>query len=58
MTTPALPAPPALLPPVSPDVVAEAVEGLTSRLRKKLDDAIGHYAAEPVARSHCHTLPS
>ncbi|MFG3510333.1 hypothetical protein ACGF5F_33100 [Streptomyces sp. NPDC047821] len=27
-------------PPVAPDVVAEAVEGLTSRLRKKLDAAV------------------
>ena len=35
------------LPPVAADVVAEAVESLTSRLRKKLDDAIPHYAAAP-----------
>ncbi|MEV6192125.1 hypothetical protein AB0M19_06945 [Streptomyces sp. NPDC051920] len=36
------------LPPVAPDVVASAVEGLTSRLRKKLDAAITSYAALPV----------
>ncbi|GAA1017661.1 hypothetical protein Aple_024240 [Acrocarpospora pleiomorpha] len=36
------------LPPVAPDVVAAAVEGLTSRLRKKLDAAIEQYAALPV----------
>ncbi|MET7332041.1 hypothetical protein [Nonomuraea sp. NPDC005650] len=36
------------LPPVTPDVVAAAVEGLTSRLRKKLDAAIEQYAALPV----------
>jgi hypothetical protein len=36
------------LPPVAPDVVASAVEGLTSRLRKKLDAAIASYAALPV----------
>ncbi|MER7975256.1 hypothetical protein ABTX35_40705, partial [Streptomyces sp. NPDC096080] len=36
------------LPPVAPDVVAAAVEGLTSRLRKKLDAAIEGYAALPV----------
>ncbi|WP_428936264.1 hypothetical protein [Streptomyces sp. ACT015] len=35
------------LPPVAPDVVAAAVEGLTSRLRKKLDAAIEGYAALP-----------
>ncbi|MFI1356527.1 hypothetical protein ACH4TV_23555 [Streptomyces sp. NPDC020898] len=33
------------LPPVTPDVVAAAVENLTSRLRKKLDAAIEQYAA-------------
>ncbi|MBT2232438.1 SWIM zinc finger family protein [Nonomuraea sp. NEAU-A123] len=37
------------LPPVAPQVVAAAVEGLTSRLRKKLDAAIEQYAAVPVA---------
>ncbi|MFF5965102.1 hypothetical protein ACFY64_15455 [Streptomyces collinus] len=37
------------LPPVAPEVVAAAVEGLTSRLRKKLDAAIESYAALPVA---------
>ncbi|WP_329172805.1 hypothetical protein [Streptomyces sp. NBC_01477] len=36
------------LPPVAPDVVASAVETLTSRLRKKLDAAIESYAAVPV----------
>lgn len=36
------------LPLVTPDVVASAVEGLTSRLRKKLDAAIASYAALPV----------
>ncbi|MFD5632892.1 hypothetical protein ACFWJM_01900 [Streptomyces sp. NPDC127077] len=36
------------LPPVAPDVVASAVEGLTSRLRKKLDATIASYAALPV----------
>ncbi|MFD5519354.1 hypothetical protein [Streptomyces sp. NPDC127066] len=36
------------LPPVAPDVVASAVEGLTSRLLKKLDAAIASYAALPV----------
>ncbi|MDX3617783.1 SWIM zinc finger family protein [Streptomyces europaeiscabiei] len=36
------------LPPVAPDVVAAAVESLTSRLRKKLDAAIETYAAVPV----------
>ncbi|MFE2298579.1 hypothetical protein ACFXAW_10310 [Streptomyces sp. NPDC059445] len=36
------------LPPVAPDVVASAVEGLTSRLRKKLDATITSYAALPV----------
>lgn len=37
------------LPPAAPDVVAAAVEGLTSRLRKKLDAAVESYAALPVA---------
>ncbi|MER6155398.1 hypothetical protein ABT147_07590 [Streptomyces sp. NPDC001868] len=36
------------LPPAAPDVVAAAVESLTSRLRKKLDAAIETYAAVPV----------
>ncbi|WP_053846590.1 SWIM zinc finger family protein [Streptomyces sp. NRRL B-24085] len=36
------------LPPVAPEVVAAAVEHLTSRLRKKLDAAIETYTALPV----------
>ncbi|ACZ86803.1 SWIM zinc finger family protein [Streptosporangium roseum] len=36
------------LPPAAPHVVAAAVEGLTSRLRKKLDAAIEQYAATPA----------
>ncbi|ULR48634.1 hypothetical protein [Streptomyces deccanensis] len=36
------------LPPAAPDVVAAAVESLTSRLRKKLDAAVETYAALPV----------
>ncbi|WEH19999.1 SWIM zinc finger family protein [Streptomyces sp. VNUA24] len=36
------------LPPAAPEVVAAAVESLTSRLRKKLDAAIETYAALPV----------
>ncbi|MET9088119.1 hypothetical protein ABZX77_40620, partial [Streptomyces sp. NPDC004237] len=36
------------LPPVAPEVVAAAVEGLTTRLRKKLDAAIESYTALPV----------
>ena len=36
------------LPPAAPDVVAAAVEALTSRLRKKLDAAIEQYAAVPA----------
>lgn len=40
--------PPVALPPVAPHVVAAAVEGLTSRLRKKLDAAVEQYAALPV----------
>nr|WP_095877138.1 hypothetical protein [Streptomyces sp. TLI_235] len=37
------------LPPVAPEVLAAAVESLTSRLRKKLDAAIEQYAGLPVA---------
>lgn len=37
------------LPPAVPEVVAAAVEGLTPRLRKKLDTAVESYAALPVA---------
>lgn len=36
------------LPPVAPHVVAAAVAGLTSRLRKKLDAATEQYAAAPT----------
>ncbi|GAA4219530.1 hypothetical protein [Actinocatenispora rupis] len=36
------------LPPVAPDVLAEAVEGLSPRLRKKLDTTIERYATAPV----------
>ncbi|WP_405918127.1 hypothetical protein [Streptomyces sp. NBC_00728] len=36
------------LPPVAPEVLAAAVEGLTARLRRKLDAAIESYAALPV----------
>lgn len=36
------------MPPVAPEVVAAAVESLTSRLRKKLDAAVETYAALPV----------
>ncbi|GAA0685548.1 SWIM zinc finger family protein [Kitasatospora atroaurantiaca] len=36
------------LPAVAPEVLAAAVESLTSRLRKKLDSAIEQYAALPV----------
>lgn len=36
------------LPPVAPEVVASAVEALTSRLRKKLDAAIETYTTLPV----------
>ncbi|WP_433236722.1 SWIM zinc finger family protein [Streptosporangium sp. CA-135522] len=39
------------LPPAAPHVVAAAVESLTSRLRKKLDAAIGQYAAVFAATS-------
>ncbi|MEV4175549.1 hypothetical protein [Nonomuraea sp. NPDC049709] len=38
----------AQLPPAAPHVVAAAVEGLTSRLRKKLDAAVEQYAALAV----------
>ncbi len=49
MTTPAsTDSSTAQLPPVSPHVVAAAVESLTSRLRKKLDEAIELYAATPA----------
>lgn len=40
--------PTSTLPPVAPDVIADAVENLSPRLRKKLDTAIEQYAAEPV----------
>jgi hypothetical protein len=36
------------LPPVAPELVAAAVESLTTRLRKKLDAATESYAAVPV----------
>ncbi|MFG2340685.1 hypothetical protein [Streptomyces yangpuensis] len=36
------------LPPVAPEVLAEAVENLTARLRKKLDDATAGCAATAV----------
>ncbi|HEV2343675.1 MAG TPA: SWIM zinc finger family protein, partial [Actinocrinis sp.] len=36
------------LPPVAPDVIADAVENLSPRLRKKLDAAIEQYATTPV----------
>ncbi|MBD0418276.1 hypothetical protein H0H10_03675 [Streptomyces sp. TRM S81-3] len=36
------------LPPVAPEVVASAVEGLTTRLRGRLDAAVKALAAEPV----------
>ncbi|MFE6909847.1 hypothetical protein [Streptomyces erythrochromogenes] len=36
------------LPPVAPEVLAEAVENLTARLRKKLDDATAACAAAAV----------
>ncbi|WP_214411288.1 SWIM zinc finger family protein [Sphaerisporangium fuscum] len=39
--------PAAGLPPALPHVVAAAVEGLTTRLRKKLDAAVEQYAAVP-----------
>lgn len=45
MTSSALTVP---LPPVAAEVVAGAVEGLTSRLGKKLDAAIERYAAVPA----------
>ncbi|WP_449066508.1 SWIM zinc finger family protein, partial [Planomonospora algeriensis] len=43
------PVPETRLPPVEPDLVAEAVGGLTSRLRKRLDEAVERCAALPVA---------
>ncbi|MFI6800422.1 SWIM zinc finger family protein [Streptosporangium canum] len=49
MNSPTSTIPPAgQLPPAAPHVVAAAVEGLTSRLRKKLDAAIEQYAATPA----------
>ncbi|WP_405800117.1 hypothetical protein [Streptomyces sp. NBC_01506] len=39
------------LPPVAAQVVADAVESLTSRLRKKLDGAIERYGAVPATRA-------
>ncbi|WP_105970999.1 hypothetical protein [Streptomyces geranii] len=36
------------LPPVAPELVATAVESLTSRLRKKLDATVALYATTPV----------
>ncbi|MFI9629950.1 hypothetical protein [Streptomyces sp. NPDC052042] len=39
----------ALLPPVAPDVLADAVERLSARLRKKLDAAISGCADQPSA---------
>ncbi|MFJ9517974.1 hypothetical protein ACIRPK_06860 [Kitasatospora sp. NPDC101801] len=36
------------LPPVTPALLAAAVESLTSRLRKKLDATVGQYAELPV----------
>ncbi|GAA2746883.1 hypothetical protein [Kitasatospora cinereorecta] len=47
--TPTSPADDLRLPPVAPEVLAAAVESLTSRLRKKLDAAIEQYAALPLA---------
>ncbi|MFJ5549083.1 hypothetical protein [Streptomyces sp. NPDC093225] len=41
--------PVATLPPVAPAVLAEAVESLTARLRKKLDAAIADCGADAVA---------
>ncbi|MER5812594.1 hypothetical protein ABT143_31150, partial [Streptomyces sp. NPDC002033] len=38
----------ALLPPVAPEVLAEAVEGLTARLRRRLDAAIAECGAGAV----------
>ncbi|MFF8410862.1 hypothetical protein [Streptomyces omiyaensis] len=38
-----------LLPPVAPEVLAEAVEQLTARLRKKLDAAVAECAGRAVA---------
>ncbi|MEV5550538.1 hypothetical protein AB0L35_31120 [Streptomyces sp. NPDC052309] len=42
------PGPDTPLPPVAPEVVASAVEGLTTRLRGRLDAAVKALAAEPV----------
>ncbi|WP_327181646.1 hypothetical protein [Streptomyces sp. NBC_01334] len=39
-----------LLPPVAPSVTAELVEGLSPRLRKRLDAGIAKLAARPVVR--------
>ncbi|MER7730582.1 hypothetical protein ABTX80_06825 [Streptomyces erythrochromogenes] len=39
------------LPPVAPEVLAEAVESLTARLRKKLDDATAACAAAAVGEA-------
>ncbi|WP_411103988.1 hypothetical protein [Streptomyces sp. cmx-4-9] len=44
-----LPGGPAALPPVAPEVLAEAVGVLTARLRKKLDAAIAACAADAAA---------
>ncbi|NXY97875.1 SWIM zinc finger family protein, partial [Streptomyces sp. BR123] len=43
---------PTPLPPVAPEVLAEAVESLTARLRKKLDAAIEGCAAGTPAAEH------
>ncbi|MCB5169142.1 hypothetical protein LG634_30585 [Streptomyces bambusae] len=43
------PEPTVTLPPVAPAVLAEAVEGLTGRLRKKLDAAIADCAGSAVS---------
>ena len=37
------------LPPVPPGLVAEAVEALPTRLRKKLDEVVARAAAWPVS---------
>ncbi|MER8041230.1 hypothetical protein ABTY14_39945, partial [Streptomyces hydrogenans] len=42
---------PAPLPPVAPEVLAEAVEQLTARLRKKLDAAVAECAGKAVTGS-------
>lgn len=46
------------LPPVAPDVLAAAVESLTSRLRKKLDAAVEQYATLPVTAAEGAAQPS